>query len=392
MAKTRSKSTRAPSAITPIGGITGGVDTHKDFHVAAAQDSLGRVLGTQKFPATPLGYAELSAWLHDFGPVDTIGVEGTGSYGAGLSVHLTGQHVRVVEVNRPNRQKRRRQGKSDTLDAINAATAVLSGEATATPKPRTGPVESVRVLRETRGHMNKARTAAINTLRSLIITAPAALRESLHDLTGTALIAHCAAFTTPAIPAKGLRGKTRATAHDELATALLDSETAVRLALRDLAATITFHDQRISEIDTSLDTLLRRIAPRTSALFGVGPGRAAQLLLTAGDHPSRVHNEAAFACLTGTAPLDCSSGRQQHHRLSRAGDRQANSVLYYIVLTRMACHEPTRTYIKDRLGAGKKMTKKHLIRCLKRYLTRQIYPHLMADLADLATLQPLDKP
>jgi transposase len=385
MAKTRSKSTRTPSVITPIGDIIGGVDTHKDFHVAAAVDSLGQVLSTQKFPATTLGYAELSAWLRDFGPVKAIGVEGTGSYGAGLSVHLTGQGLSVTEVNRPNRQKRRRQGKSDTLDAVNAAGAVLSGEATATPKPRTGPVESVRVLRETRGHMDKARTAAINTLQSLIITAPAALRESLHELTGTALLTRCAAFTAPAMPAKGLRGKARTAAHDELATALLDAGTAVRLALRDLARTITFYDQRISEIDLSLDILVRRIAPRTSALFGVGPGRAAQLLLTAGDHPDRVHSEAAFACLTGTAPLDCSSGRQEHHRLSRAGDRQANSVLYYIVLTRLACHEPTRTYMKDRLGAGKKMTKKHLIRCLKRYLAREIYPHLMADLTDLHT-------
>jgi transposase len=383
MAKTRGKSARTPSVITPIGDITGGVDTHKDFHVAAAVDSIGRVLGTRKFPATTTGYTTLLAWLRGFGPLALTGVEGTGSYGAGLTHHLTGQQVRVVEVNRPNRQKRRQRGKSDPQDAINAALAALSGEATATPKPRTGPVESVRVLRETRGHRTKARTAAINTLHALIVTAPAPLRESPHELSDTALITHCAALPTPDLPAKGLRGPARVTARDQLAHTLLDSQTTVRLALRELARTIDFYDQRLTEIDTRLDVLVRLIAPRTSALFGVGPGRAAQLLLTVGDNPDRVHSEGAFAHLVGTAPLDCSSGKQQHHRLSRSGDRQANSVLYYIVLTRLARHEPTRTYITDRLGTGNTMTKKHLIRCLKRYVTRELYPTLMADLANL---------
>lgn len=387
MAKTRGKSTPAPSVITPIGDITGGVDTHKDFHVAAAIDSIGRVLGTHKFPADTTGYAALLQWLRGFGPLALIGVEGTGSYGAGLTTHLTGQQLRVVEVNRPNRQKRRQRGKSDPQDAINAALAALSGEATATPKPRTGPIESVRVLRTTRRQLIEARTALINTLHALIVTAPAALRESLQDLSTTALITRCAALTIPALPARGLRGQARTQARDQLAQALLDSSTTVKFTLAGLARTITDHNTRVTELDTCLDTLVRRIAPRTCAQYGVGPGRAAQLLLTAGDNPDRVHSEAAFAHLIGTAPLDCSSGRQQHHRLSRAGDRQANSVLYYIVLTRLARHEATRTYLHDRLGAGKKMTKKHLIRCLKRYVTREIYPKLMADLTDLAALQ-----
>ncbi len=245
----------------------------------------------------------------------------------------------------------------------------------------------MRVLRTTRRQLIEARTALINTLHALIVTAPATLRESLHGLSTTALITHCAALTTPALPASGLRGTARTQARDQLAQALLDSTTTVKFTLAGLAATITDHNTRIAELDTCLDTLVRRIAPRTCAQFGIGPGRAAQLLLTAGDNPDRVHSEAAFAHLIGTAPLDCSSGRQQHHRLSRAGDRQANSVLYYIVLTRLAHHEATRTYIEDRLGAGKKMTKKHLIRCLKRYITREIYPKLMADLTDLTTLQ-----
>ncbi len=232
MAKTRGMSTPAPSVITPIGDITGGVDTHKDFHVAAAVDSIGRTLGTEKFPATAAGYGELLAWLRGFGPLALIGVEGTGSYGAGLSTHLTGQphgsQVRVVEVNRPNRQKRRQRGKSDPQDAINAALAALAGEAAATPKPRTGPIESVRVLRTTRRQLIEARTALINTLHALIVTAPATLRESLHGLSTTALITHCAALTTPALPGSGLRGTARTQARDQLAQALLDSTTTVK--------------------------------------------------------------------------------------------------------------------------------------------------------------------
>jgi transposase len=183
MAKTSSKSSTASSVIVPVGEITGGVDTHLEFHVAAARDGLGRVLGTKKFPSTQTGYVDLLAWLRGFGPVAVVGVEGTGSYGAGLTTHLTSQDTTVVEVNRPNRQKRRLRGKSDPQDAINAAAAVQAGDATATPKLRTGPIESVRVLRLARDQLITARTATINTLKALIITAPAVLRETLHGLT-----------------------------------------------------------------------------------------------------------------------------------------------------------------------------------------------------------------
>jgi transposase len=372
------------AAVAPVGDITGGVDTHKDFHVAAAKDSLGRDLGTEKFPATQAGYTALLAWLHTFGPLAVVGIEGTGCYGAGLSTYLLEQDVAVVEVNRPNRQKRRRTGKSDTKDAIAAAAAVQSGDATAAPRPRTGPVESVRVLKETRDHLVKARTAALNTLHALIVTAPPVLREPLTGMTTGVLIGHCAGFTPPALPATGSRGTPRAQATEQLATALHDCQSTVRLVLGELARTIQFYDTRINELKICLETLVTRIAPRTSNLFGVGPGRTAQLLITVGDHPDRVHSEAAFAALTGTAPQDCSSGDNQgNHRLSRAGDRQANSVLYYVILTRLAHHQPSKDYLAQRLRPGTKMTKKHLIRCLKRYLAREIYPRLITDLADL---------
>lgn len=389
MAKTRTMSSTTCAAVvppvTPVGEITGGVDTHLEFHVAAARDGLGRVLGTEKFPATQAGYADLLGWVRAFGPVTVLGVEGTGSYGAGLTGYLTGQGVPVVEVNRPDRQKRRRTGKSDPQDAINAAAAAQSGDATAVPKPRTGPIESVRVLRITRKHLTSARIAAINALKALIVTAPTTLRESLHGLTTTALIHHCATLPPLDLPTPRPGSKARAQATHALAAHLLDSDAAVRIALGELARILSHYDTRINELDTTLDALVRRIAPRTTALHGLGPDTTGQLLTTAGDNPHRLHSEAAFACLTGTAPQDASSGKHEHHRLSRAGDRHANAALYRIIVTRLATHEPTRTYMNKRLRPGTKMTKKHLIRCTKRYLAREIYPHLIADLTALHT-------
>jgi transposase len=382
MAKTRTKSTHT-TPIVPVGDITGGVDTHPQFHVAAAKDSLGRTLGTEKFPATLAGFAALLAWLTGFGPLTLVGVEGTGSYGAGLTTYLTTHRVRVVEINRPNRQKRRLHGKSDPKDAIAAAAAAQSGEDTATPKSRTGPVESVRVLRNVRDQLVSARTATINALKALIVTAPQELRESLDGLSTTALVRHCATLSPLVLPPPRPGSKARAHATAELVGSLLDSDVAVRTALSEPARTIGYQDTRVADLDTALDALVHRVAPTTIALHGLGPQTVGQLLVTAGDNPDRLHGEAAFATLTGTAPQDASSGKQEHHRLSRSGDRQANAALYRVIITRLSSHEPTRTYMTERLLPGTKMTKKHLIRCLKRYLAREIYPRLMADLAAL---------
>jgi transposase len=386
----RARTTAGPvGPVGPVGAITGGVDTHRDFHVAAAKDSLGRELGTKKFTATQAGYAALTAWLRAFGPLDAVGVEGTGCYGAGLTTYLLEQDITVLEVNRPNRQKRRRTGKSDALDAIAAAAAVQSGEATAAPRPRTGPIESVRVLKETRDLLVKARTAALNTLHALITTAPPELREQLDPMSTSVLIGHCATFSPPAVPVKHSRGPARAHTVELLTQTLLDHHQTVRITLGELARTIQHHTTQLATLDTCLHTLVTRIAPATSALPGVGPGRAAQLLITAGDHPERIHSERAFARLTGVAPLECFSGQHQGpHRLSRAGDRQANSVLYYIAITRMAHHQPTRDYITQRLRPGTTMTKKHLIRCVKRYIAREIYPRLITDLTNLENHHP----
>jgi len=174
--------------------VTGGVDTHQDQHVAAALDQLGRVLGTESFPTTVAGYRQLLAWLRRHGQLDKVGVEGTGSYGTALARHLTAAGVEVIEVARPNRQVRRRFGKSDVIDAIAAARAVLSGEASGVPKGHDGPVEAIRALKAVQRSATKARTQALNQIHQLLVTASEDLRERLRPLTRTDLIATCAGF------------------------------------------------------------------------------------------------------------------------------------------------------------------------------------------------------
>jgi transposase len=341
--------------------VTGGVDTHKDTHVAAAKDALGRVLGTQAFAATTAGFTALWTWLCGFGTISAVGVEGTGSYGAGLARYLATAGVRVVEVNRPDRAKRRQKGKSDPQDAINAAAAVQSGDATATPKAGIGIVEAIRMLRTVRAGAVKSRTIALNQLDSLIVTAPAAVRQTLTGLTGAARLAACAS-----LPA---------------GSDLADPTQATRTALRRLAQRIHHLSDEIHHADTELHALTSTAAPRTRALLGVGPDTAAQLLTTAGDNPDRLHSEAAFAHLCGVAPIQASSGRTDKHRLNRGGDRHANAALYRVVIVRLRYCERTHAYLARRTTQG--LSKKDIIRCLKRYLAREIYNALRADLADL---------
>lgn len=342
--------------------VTGGVDTHKDTHTAAALDGLGRLLGTRTFPATLVGYAALDAWLRGFGTVTAVGVEGTRSYGAGLSGYLATATITVVEVNQPDRHARRRKGKTDTQDAINAAQAVLSGRATATPKAGTGPAASITALRATLTSAVKSRTAALNQLDSLIVTAPPVLRESLTSLTGQALHTTCARLRP--------------------GTDLTCPTTATKTALRRLARRIQLLTTEINETKTELHALTHQVLPRTTALFGVGPDTAAQMLITAGDNPDRIGTDASFAHLCGTAPIEASSGRSDRHRLNRGGDRHANAAAYRVVIVRMRHCPRTRAYVERRTAEG--LPKRHIIRCLKRYVTREIYHALIKDIADLA--------
>jgi len=266
--------------------VTGGVDTHLDFHVAAALDQIGGELGIESFETTTVGYQQLLDWLSGFGPVTRVGVEGTGSYGTGLARFLAEHGIEVVEVDRPNRQLRHRQGKSDPTDAVAAARVALSGQATGTPKLRNGPMEQMRVLLIARRSGREQRVQTLNQIRQLVT----------------------------------------ATAPD-----LLD-------------------------------------------IMGLAAEGAAVLLAAAGDNPQRVRTEAAWAHMCGVAPIPASSGKTVRHRLNRGGNRQANSVLYRIVITRMSADPRTQTYIQQRRDQGR--STKEIIRALKRYVAREIYKHL----------------
>jgi transposase len=348
--------------------VTGGVDTHGKTHHAAVVDQAGRVLGNREFPADAAGYCKLLAWLRGFGQVMKVGVEGTGSYGAGLARHLSASGVAVVEVDRPDRRTRRSQGKSDPVDALAAARAALSGQACGVPKTRTGPVEAVRALRVARRGAVKARTAALNQLHGLVTAAPEPLRAELAGLTGAQLVTRCAQ-----LPA----GENQ----------LGDPAEATKAALAALATRIGHLTAEITLADRRLKPVISRAAPRLLAVFGAGPEVAGQLLATAGDNPHRLRSEAALARLCGAAPIPASSGNTRRHRLHRGGDRAANTALHTIALTRMA-HDPrTRAYVQKRTAQGR--TKKEIIRCLKRYIVREVHTALLAD---FTTLNPIDKP
>jgi transposase len=330
--------------------VTVGVDTHKDTHVAAARDQLGRRLGTTQVPASSAGYAQLLSWAHALGEVAAWGVEGTGSYGAGLARFLAAHGQRVVEVNRPDRQARRRRGKSDAVDADAAARAVQAGEATGVPKAQDGVVEMLRALRAARQTAVKARTQAINALKGLLVTAPAELREQLGGLPTGRLVGAAA----------------------ELEVGTLTTPTAAtKLALRGLAQRYQHLDAEIALLTEQLDALTARHAPKLRDLHGVGPDGAAALLIAAGDNPRRLHSEAAFAALCGTSPVEASSGKTRRHRLNRGGDRQANAALHRVVVVRLRWHQPTRDYATRRTTQGK--TSKEILRCLKRYVAREVF-------------------
>jgi transposase len=335
--------------------VIGGVDTHKDTHHAAVITMTGRQLADREFPATEAGCAELARWLAGHGTVTAAGVEGTGSYGAGLARVLAGAGITVREVTRPDRAGRRAKGKSDPLDAYAAAAAVLSGRAAAIPKARDGIVEAIRVLHTARAGAVKARTAAICQLRALLITAPGPLRERA-PRPAAALAAACLRLRP--------------------GPDLADPAAAARHALRSLARRYRDLTAEITGLDAQLAALTARAAPALLALRGVGPETAAQLLITAGDNPGRLHCEASFAALCGTAPIPASSGKTRRHRLSRGGDRQANRALHVITISRLTHCPATRAYHDRR--AAQQLTRREITRCLKRYIAREIYHVLTA--------------
>ena len=333
--------------------VTGGVDTHADMHVAAALDPIGGLPGVQEFPAARAGYAALLGWLGGFGTVALVGIEGTGSYGAGLARHMAAEGVRVVEVDRPDRQDRRRQGKSDPLDAVSAARAAQSGRARGAPRGRDGTVEAIRALMVAKRSARNERTQAINQARSLIVTGPDELRARFAGHTPAQLVTDLAAMRPRPGDVPGY---------------------ATRIALRELGRRAQFPGTQIGHLDELIVPLAGARAPSLLALHGVGPDTAALLLIAAGDHPERLRSEAAWAHLCGVAPIPASSGKVTRRRHGPGGDREANHALWRIVITRMGSHPATRAYVDRRSKEG--LTEKEIIRCLKRYVARQVYPHL----------------
>ena len=363
-------------------GVTVGVDTHADFHVAAVIDPLGRHLGEARFDATVAGFKALLAWAGEFGPITLAGVEGTGAYGAGLARFLTAEGVAVVEVDRPDRKTRRDLGKSDPIDAYAAARAAASGRASGIPKARTGDVEAVRVLRVARTGAVRARARAVTQIKSLIVTAPEALRAQLVGLDGNHLITTCARFRPTREPAPTPSPFAK---RPPRPGRLVDPTAATKRSLASIAQRVLELDAEIAELDDDLEALLAPLAPTLLGLLGVGYDVAGQLLVTAGDNPDRIHSEAAFAHLCGVAPIPANSGKHQNNfRLNRGGDRAANAALYRIVLCRLRHDPDTRAYVERRTKQGK--SKKHIIRCLKRYIAREVYAAIQADLA--STIAP----
>ncbi|MGH3286374.1 MAG: IS110 family transposase [Streptosporangiaceae bacterium] len=335
--------------------VTGGVDTHKDIHVAAALGEHGALLATASFPAASAGYGELLRWMSGSGPPGRVGIEGTGSYGAGLARHVTAAGVRVVEVDRSDRQDRRRQGKSDPLDAVSAARAAQSGRARGAPKGRDGSVEAIRALMVAKRSARSERTQTINQARSLVLTGPDDLRTRFAHHTVPALVADTAALRPRPGDVVGY---------------------ATRIALRELGRRAEFLDGQLHRLDDLIAPLVTEHAPGLLALYGIGPDTAALLLIAAGDHPERLRSEAAWAHLCAAAPIPASSGKTVRHRLNPGGDRSANNALWRIVITRMSSHPPTRAYVDRRTAEG--LSKKEIIRCLKRYVAREVYRHLRA--------------
>ncbi|MFC5188162.1 IS110 family RNA-guided transposase [Actinomadura harenae] len=348
---------------TAISEVAGGVDTHQDTHTAAVIDQVGRVLGTEQFPATTAGYAALLAWMRSFGRLGRVGVEGTGAYGAGLARLLHDQGITVVEVDRPDRKTRRFQGKSDPIDAVQAAKTALAGERTGTPKQRDGRIEALRNLRVARRSAVEQRADTQRQIKALIVTAPDQVRERLRHLPVRELIAVCADLRPDRTDAAS-------------------PTAAAKIALRSLARRHRQLTAEIADLDELLEPLVAAINPRLVAANGVGTDVAGQLLVTAGQNHDRLRSEAAFAMLCGAAPIPASSGKTNRHRLNRGGDRHANAALYRVVLCRLRWDPRTRAYAERRTQQG--MTKKEIIRCLKRYIARELYQLITSNDLELA--------
>ncbi|WP_426625346.1 IS110 family transposase [Leifsonia sp. McL0607] len=347
---------------SPVGGLVAGVDTHKDTHHVAILDHVGRPVADGEFRADGRGYAQIITFLREQGDVVRVGVEGTGSYGAGLSRALNAAGLTVVEVARQDRQARRRRGKSDPLDAHHAAVTVLAATDTAIPKSGDGAVESMRILLGERRSAAKARAQVMNQIHALLVTSPELVRQAFRTHTGQRLV------TTLAKTRPGTGGS-------------LDPKTVARQTLKRLAIRHLTLQAEIDVIEQHLEALVRQVNPTLLSLSGVGRVTAATLLVAAGDNPERLGTRASFAALAGVAPIPASSGQRTRHRLSRGGNRHANAALHRIVLLRMRHRDPrTMAYFKRR--RAEQLTDRDIMRCLKRHIANEVYAALLNPATD----------
>jgi transposase len=353
----------------PRPNVYAGIDTHQNTNHVSIINEVGKKLGAKEFPTTSTGYQALLDFILTFGTIIAIGIEGTASYGAGITAYLRTHNITVKEVIRPNRQTRR-GGKSDPIDAYSAAkTVAADADDLPVPKLLGGAVDGIRMLLKARTTAIKARTAATTQIIHLLTTAPTTIREQYAGLTGDDL--HAALLTI------------RPAADDHLG-----------IVLHRLARRIEFLTDEIDTAHAQLDTLTRDTAPALAAAKGIGPVSAAKLLVTAGENPERITSKAAFAALCGTSPLQASSGKTNRHRLNRGGDRQANCALYDIVKSRMAHDLRTKEYVARRTAEGK--SKKEIMRCMKRYVANEVYslitdPPIVPAIEDLRPLRQSKK-
>jgi transposase len=343
--------------------IVVGVDSHKDTHQAAVLDANnGALLGNRGFAACTAGYHELDVWLATLGEIDRIGMECTGSYAAGLTRYFRQRHVDVLEVTTTHRSITRRRGKDDAIDAEMAARKVLSGEARALAKDTTGIIESIRLLKVARESAIKSRKVALLQIRDLLITAPSDVREYVDAAKG-----------------QGHRVNRAGALRPDLSR--LDEPTqAAKFALRELSRRIKYLGEEIKEVDVHLARLVEDCAPHLLACLGIGTQHAAQLLITAGQNLERLHDDGSFARLCGVAPIPISSGKTNRMRLHRGGDRRANSTLHLIAVARLRLDPRTRDYMERRRADG--LSKRDVLRCLKRFIAREVFNALKLDLLE----------
>jgi len=336
--------------------VVGGVDTHRDSNVAAVVDMNGGLLGVESFLTTADGHRALASWMTAFGAIERVGIEGTGAYGAGIARHFIAAEVAVIEVDRPNRQKRRQHGKSDQLDAIEAARGTLSGRCAGRAKSGNSHAEALRALLVAKRSARSTRIRTLVQLRHLMFTAPDELRARLGGLSATQLVNDSA--------------KLRPHAGGDIVVQATKT-TALILARRIHAL-----DAELATIDEQLGPIVKAAAPDLLNIFGVGIDTAAVLLVTAGDNPERITSEAAWAMLCGVAPVPATSGKiDNRFRLNSGGDRHANNAIWRIVITRLGQHDPrTVAYMTRRLAEGK--SKRSIIRSLKRYVARETFQAL----------------